>query len=252
MLEGKKILILGGAGRLGAAFVKSIVKNNGIVFIGDINKKECQKIQNQFGADKVSFYCGNLTEDKNLNKLISLAIDKFGKIDAAVNCAYPKSPQWGKKFEELEPSHLKEDLFNHLGIAILFAQKILKVFSDQSFGHLIHISSIQGIRTPKFEHYEKTRMTSPIEYTAVKSGLISITSYLAKYYRMKGIRVNCISPGGLEDNQPEVFLNRYRRSCNSKGMLDPHDISGALLFLLKEDSKYMNGQNIIVDDGWSN
>jgi len=115
----------------------------------------------------------------------------------------------------------------------------------------VHISSIQGVTTPKFDQYKGTQMNSPIEYSAIKSGVIAITRYLAKYYKNKNIRVNCISPGGILDGQPESFLYNYAKNCNSKGMLDSKDLSGALTFLLSESSQFINGQNIIVDDGWS-
>ena len=94
-------------------------------------------------------------------------------------------------------------------------------------------------------------MISPIEYSAVKSGIIAITRWLAKYHKNKNIQVNCVSPGGILDRQPQSFLKQYRESCTSKGMLDPTDVVGAILFLLSDQSKYINGQNIVVDDGWS-
>ena len=94
-------------------------------------------------------------------------------------------------------------------------------------------------------------MTSPIEYGAIKSGVISITKYLAKYYAKKNIRVNCVSPGGILDSQTNEFVDRYKSSCTSKGLLNSDDVTGTVLFLLSEDSKYINGQNIIIDDGWS-
>ena len=94
-------------------------------------------------------------------------------------------------------------------------------------------------------------MISPIEYSAIKTGIIGVTKYLAKYCKGENIRVNCISPGGILDNQPEQFLNKYRESCNSKGILDARDILGALIFLLSDNSEYINGQNIVIDDGWS-
>ena len=94
-------------------------------------------------------------------------------------------------------------------------------------------------------------MVSPIEYSAVKSGIIAITKWLAKYYKNKNIRFNCISPGGILDGQEKVFIDKYKSDCNSKGMLDPTDIVGTVVFLLSSDSKYINGQNIVIDDGWS-
>ena len=94
-------------------------------------------------------------------------------------------------------------------------------------------------------------MSSPIEYSAIKSGIISITKWLAKYYKNKNIKVNCLSPGGIIDNQPKSFLEQYKKSCFSKGMLNPEDLNGTILFLLSDASKYISGQNIIIDDGWS-
>ena len=94
-------------------------------------------------------------------------------------------------------------------------------------------------------------MTSPIEYSVIKAGIISLTKYLSKYFRKKNIRVNCVSPGGIEDNQHSKFKKRYRESCNSKGLLNSKDVVSAIKFLISSDSKYINGHNLIVDDGWS-
>ena len=118
-------------------------------------------------------------------------------------------------------------------------------------GNLILISSVQGIQAPKFEHYSDSKMSSPIEYSAIKSGIISVSRYLSKYYKNKNIRVNCVSPGGIKDNQPNLFIKRYRKSCNSKGLLDGKDISKLILFLLSDKSKYISGQNLVIDDGWT-
>ena len=172
-------------------------------------------------------------------------------MDACVNAAYPRTEAWGTPFEKLKMVDLQENLRLQLGGAIILSQRMMKHFVSQTHGNFIHISSILGLAIPKFEHYEGTSMTSPIEYSAVKSGIISMTGWLAKYYKNKNIRVNCVSPGGILDQQPQTFLENYRDSCTSKGMLDPTDVAGTVLFLLSDQSKYINGQNIVVDDGWS-
>ena len=127
----------------------------------------------------------------------------------------------------------------------------IKLFLKQGHGNFINFSSILGLSSPKFNHYVGTSINSPIEYTAVKSAIIAISKYLAKYYKDKNIRVNCISPGGIFDNQDSRFIDKYRDDTINKGLLDPDDITGTVNFLLSDDSKYINGQNIIVDDGWS-
>ena len=94
-------------------------------------------------------------------------------------------------------------------------------------------------------------MGSPIEYSAIKSGIISMTKYLAKYYKYKNLRFNCISPGGIKDNQHKLFIKRYKASCSNKGLLEPEDLFSLVFFLLSNKSQYINGQNIIVDGGYS-
>ena len=94
-------------------------------------------------------------------------------------------------------------------------------------------------------------MSSPVEYAAIKAGIIAITRWLAKYHRNQNIRVNCISPGGILDSQPKSFLDQYRLSCTNIGMLSANEIASAVVFLLSPAAKAINGQNLIVDDGWT-
>ncbi len=251
MLDNTVVAISGGFGRIGFSFARSVVANNGKVIIGDVNSTKGSQLLLELGDDRAVFIDIDVTDPKSIDQLIKKGKDKFGKIDAAVHCAYPVSEKWGARFEELEPENLEKDLFRQLGGSIMFSQRLIRYYREQGQGNLILISSIQGIAVPKFEHYEGTDMVSPIEYSAIKAGIITITKYLAKYCKGQNIRVNCISPGGILANQPESFLKKYRKSCTSKGMLDPDDLSGTLIYLLSDQSKYVNGQNIIVDDGWS-
>lgn len=247
MLSNKVVAITGAYGKIGLSLAKAVVRHNGKVVLGDVTctpSTELTPLNSHYVKT-------DLTKGKNILKFIQAGVEKFKKIDAAVHCAYPRSKQWGSKFECLQPKQLSEDLTNQLGLAIIFSQKIIKYFEENGGGSLIHISSIQGVSPPKFEHYEGLNMASPIEYSAIKAGIVSITKYLAKYYKNKNIRVNCVSPGGILDEQPLEFLNRYKNSCTSKGMLNPIDIVNTILFLISEQSEFINGQNIIIDDGWT-
>ena len=250
MLKNIVVAISGGAGRIGTAFSRAVVENNGKIIIGDVAENEGQDLVLELGEENAQFVKCDITDPTQISHFIESGLKKFKKIDAAVHCSYPKSSQWGTRFEDLKPTALKDDLFNQLGSAILFSQVFIRYFKKNGHGNLIHLSSIQGIAAPKFEHYIDTNMVSPIEYSAIKAGIISITHYLAKYCKEQNIRVNCISPGGILSEQPDIFLEKYRASCASKGMLDAEDIVGTVIFLLSNASKYINGQNIIVDDGW--
>ena len=247
----KTIIITGGAGRIGSALAADLVKQGDKVLLGDINKSKLLKIKKKLNSKNIETFQGDLTTKNNIDRFIKFGVKKFKNIHAAVHCSYPTSKKWGVKFEDLEEIYLNKDLQKQLGGSIIFSQRIMKYFLKQKKGNLILISSIQGIEAPKFNHYKNLNMTSPIEYSAIKSGTISITKYLSKYYKNRNIRVNCVSPGGIKDNQPKLFTERYRQSCNSKGLLDGEDISKLILFLLSDKSKYITGQNLIIDDGWS-
>ena len=123
-------------------------------------------------------------------------------------CAYPRNADWGTEFQDLKLSSLNENIGMQLGGSLVLAQVALNHF-NQMVGHLILVSSIQFC-APKFDHYSGTKMVSPIEYSAVKAGLINSVRWLAKYYANKNIRVNCNSPGGILDQQPSHFLNGIR------------------------------------------
>ena len=250
-LANQVVLISGGLGRLGSAFATAVQDAGGRVCIFDLVDKSDRESLSDVSRERSVFVQGDVTNAKDIDRAIQVCKEKFGSLDAAVHSAYPTSESWGRAFEELSFDDLSANFSMQLGGSILFSQRVIRSFEQDGGGTLIHVSSIQGISPPKFWHYEGTTMTSPIEYTAIKSGVIAITRYLAKYYSHRNIRVNCISPGGILDDQPAEFLKRYRSSCVSKGMLDASDVSGVILFLLSEEACYISGQNIVVDDGWS-
>jgi NAD(P)-dependent dehydrogenase (short-subunit alcohol dehydrogenase family) len=245
--------LAGGAGKIGGKILKEIIKYDCAVIVVDNNLKSIEVLKKEFNPHKkkILFIKKSLNTKNNINSAINTSLKKFKKIHGVINCMYPISLGWGKRFEDVKEKELKEALFYQAGLPFILSQSFMKYFLKVKGGVLVNISSIQGIRSPKFEHYKNLKMTSPAEYSIAKSGIIALTKYLAKYYSKKNIRVNCVSPGGIKDNQNETFLKRYKSSCNSKGMLDAEDIVGTIMFLISENSKYINGQNIVVDDGWS-
>ena len=252
MKERKEVVaITGGCGRIGSALAKDLLELGYKILLGDINKNKLVQFKKRLNSTNVKIFFGDLTTKKNIDSFINFGLKKFKKIDSIVCCSYPASKKWGTKFEDLNENFLKEDLYKQLGATIILCQRIIKYFLTKKKGNLILISSVQGVQAPKFEHYYNLKMNSPIEYSAIKSGIIAISKYLSKYYKNKNIRVNCISPGGIKDMQSNLFIKRYKKSCNSKGLLDGKDISKLILFLLSEDSKYISGQNLIIDDGWT-
>lgn len=247
-LSKKNYLILG-AGRIGHDLAIKLAQSSNVCVV-DKNLLSLNKIKKK--NPTIHLIKFKLNSGENFKKIINKVKSKMSKIDGVVYALYPKSNSFGKAFEKIDDLSLKEDLFYQIGYPILFLKEISKYFIESKIkGRVVLISSIQGISAPKFYHYKKTKMHSPIEYTAAKSALIMITRYLAKYFKGKLINFNCISPGGILDNQPANFIKKYKKDCMSKGLLDSKDILGSIVFLLSDESKFINGQNIIIDDGWS-
>ena len=254
MLKKKVIVITGGAGLIGQAFIKAVIEQNGIAIIADIHEKVGKELKinlsQEFNTTNVEFLKVDITSKHSLNKCIKYLNRKYQRIDALVNNAYPRNSNYGKHFFDVDYRDFVENLGLNLGGYFLTSQQFAKYFEKQGYGNIVNISSVYGIIAPKFEIYHNTEMTMPVEYAVIKSGLIHLTKYMAKYFKGKNIRINSISPGGILDNQPKDFLKQYKQQCLTKGILDPNDISGTLIFLLSDVSSFLSGQNIVVDDGF--
>lgn len=255
MIQNKVIVITGGAGLLGTEFIRSVVKHGGIAIIADVNKQlglnALNQIAEELQSTKVDFFELNITSIESISNLLIQVHQKYGRIDAVVNNAYPRNANYGAHYFDVSYEDFCENVNLNLGGYFLVGQQFNKYFVKQGFGNIINISSIYGVVAPKFEIYNNTKMTMPVEYAVIKSGLLHLTRYMAKYLKGKNIRVNSISFGGIKDAQPLSFLEKYKENCLNKGMLIPEDITGTLIFLLSDQSEFINGQNIIVDDGFT-
>ena len=250
-LQKKIVVITGACGKLGKTFVKALIANNVIVVAADINKEQLEKLKAEINSPDLFTVVLDITSEASIKSTIAETKNKYGKIDALVNNAYPRNKNYGNDVEKVTYKDFCENTDQHLGGYFLCMQQFALYFKQQGHGNIISMSSIYGVMPPRFEVYENTDFTMPVEYAAIKSGIIHLTKYFAKYYKGKNIRFNCISPGGIMDNQDERFLRKYNNLSLNKGMLDREDVTGTLLFLISEASQYINGQNIIVDDGFS-
>ena len=243
----KNVLVTGCFGKIGYSVCKKLLENGYKVFGIDIKSEKLNLKALKIYGSNFKYYKFNL-QYQNISKLANIV--KKNNINNFVHCSYPKLKIYNEEIN-LNKNLFFENIEKQLLIPLNLSLNLINIFKKNRIGKIVLLSSIQGISSPKFEHYKGTTMNSPIEYSAIKSGIISMTKYLAKYLKGKNIRVNCISPGGIIKDQPQDFLKNYKESCLSKGMLDASDLSGAVIFLLSQNSQYINGQNIIIDDGWS-
>lgn len=254
MLSNKIVVVTGGAGLLGRRFCEAVAAHGGTAVVADVKLDAAQQVAQEIGGrhdGRAHAAALDITDKDSIQALISDVRQTYGRIDALVNNAYPRNANYGRKFEDVTYSDFCENVGLHVGGYFLAAQQFAAAFREQAHGNIVNMSSIYGAVAPRFEIYAGTPMTMPVEYAAIKAAVNHLTRYMAAYFKGSGIRVNCLSPGGIADRQPQAFLDAYREQCSSKGMLDPDDMLGALVFLLSDASCYVNGQNLMVDDGFT-
>ena len=242
ILKDKIIIVTGGSGLLGKEIISDINRKGGLAINADISVNTNLK-EGVLQMD--------ITNDKSIQNGINLIVENFGRIDGLVNNAYPRTKDWGAKFEDIDPESWRKNINMQLNSYFVCSQKVLKIMTAQHYGAIVNIASIYGVVGNDFTLYEEYGGTSPAAYSAIKGGLINFTRYLASYYGKKGIRVNCVSPGGIFDHQHLSFITKYEAKVPMGRLGNPDDISPAVSFLLSEEAKYITGQNLIVDGGWT-
>lgn len=254
LLLGKRIVVTGGAGLLGRAFCRGIVEQGGAVVVADRASSSASGLAGELNAQRdgcARDFSLDICDPDSVDGLIAFSHDNLGGVDAVVNSAYPRNANYGRSLEDVAYGDFCENISMHLGGYFLVMQRFALLFKRQGAGSIVNIGSIYGTMAPRFSLYEGTTMTMPVEYAAIKAGVHQLTRYFAQYYKADGVRVNTLSPGGVADGQPTAFLQGYASFCGTKGMLEPQDTLGALVFLLSDASRYITGQNLVVDDGFS-
>lgn len=252
LLLNKKILIAGAGGLLGSKLVCAALAQGAEVIAADINidgmKKTINQILFNIESSRLSFVQIDVTNEESVKKIFSESL----QLDGAVNTTYPRNKAYGNHFFDVTLKDFNENVSLHLGSSFLFSQQCAAYFKNHKKPFsLVNISSIYGVVAPDFSIYKNTPMTMAVEYAAIKSALQHLNKYISAYVNDSGFRINCVSPGGIFDNQPEVFLTAYKEKTHGKGMLDVQDVIGTILFLLSDQSQYVVAQNLIVDDGFS-
>jgi NAD(P)-dependent dehydrogenase (short-subunit alcohol dehydrogenase family) len=241
-LKEKVVIVTGGNGLIGKGIVEKIRLEGGICINADVNAETSDSLE--------EIRC-DITNESSIVDTLSLVISKYGKIDGLVNNAYPRTKDWGNRFENIQYESWKQNIDLQLNSYFLFCQKTLVHMKEQRFGSIVNIASTYGVVSPDFTIYDGTDLTSPAAYTAIKGGLINFTKYLASYFGKYGVRANCVSPGGIFDQQNPIFVKNYEHKVPMKRMGNPSDIAGPVSFLLSDDASYVTGHNLMADGGWT-
>lgn len=262
-LAGKIVIVTGGAGLLGKVFCHALAGAGASVAIGDIDetaaKLAASQIAKSTSTKTLGFAC-DVSSPESVGSLVTEIINNFGRIDVLVNNAATKSSNIDKFFQPFEEFSLqtwREVMSVNVDGMFLVAQAVGKQMKIQgNGGSIIQTSSIYGVVAPDQRIYEGSEyngrpINTPAVYCASKAAVNGLTSYLSTYWAACGIRVNSLTPGGIESGQNEIFKKNYANRVPLARMGQASELVGALIYLASEASSYVTGQNIIVDGGLS-
>ena len=254
-LSGKTFVVIGGAGLIGTAFSRALALQGSNVVIAENNESKALALVAELEKNydgTIMYEAADVANGASLEKLARHAVQKFRRIDGVVNATYPRTPNYGKSFDEATQKDILENLDLQLGSCFSTVRAFASHMKTQNSGSIVLLGSIYGIVAPRFDIYKDTNMVNPPEYAAAKGGTIALARYFASLLGPHNIRVNTISPGGVLDGQPKPFLREYAKHARlAPGMLAPEDLGGALVFLFSDASKKVTGHNLVVDGGWT-
>ncbi|MCK5591699.1 MAG: SDR family oxidoreductase [Candidatus Pacebacteria bacterium] len=244
----KVAIVIGGAGLLGREIVRALGDFGAKVYCADISKK---KIVTGKIPHAIKYSNLDIRSERSIGMALKKIELKEKRVDILVNCAYPRTGDWGATLEKVSFESWKENVDNHMGGYFMTCKLAAQMMKSHGGGVIINLASIYGIAAPDFSIYEDTQMTMPVAYAAIKGGIINLTKYFASYYGRYNIRVNAISPGGIFDNQNPEFEQKYSKKTMLRRMGTPGDVVGAVVYLCSDAAAYITGANIVVDGGWT-
>jgi NAD(P)-dependent dehydrogenase (short-subunit alcohol dehydrogenase family) len=247
-LKDKIILVTGGAGKYGKCIVEGLAEADGTVITASRNLENGQKAVDKFRSRGLDVHAMKLdqADHSSVMALKEEILKKFGRLDVFVNNAVSRPMEgYNGPIEQFAESMR----VNATGMMDIL-REMADLIEKSNGGSIINISSMMGMFGPDLSNYEGTDMGEPPpDYFFHNAGLLNLTRYLCKIYAGKKINVNCISPGGLFNYQPERFLENYCKKVPLHRMANNDDIKGLVVLLASKAGEYINGENILMDGG---
>jgi len=182
------------------------------------------------------------------------AVAKLGGLDILVHAAALVGTSdlkgWAEPLERQSVEAWDAALRINLTSAFILVQEARTVLGQSGHGSVIFVGSIYGALGPDYDLYEGTSMQNPVAYGASKGGLLQLTRYFSCLLA-PGVRVNMLSPGGVFRGQPESFVKKYEQRTPLRRMAAEEDLKGGIAYLASDMSRYVTGQHLLVDGGWS-
>ena len=265
-LKDKIAVITGGSGFLGSEFALTLSNIGAMPIVLDKNKNSLQLLEKKFKKKKLRglFFLVDLNNENKVNVAIDLIIKKYRKIDCLINAAgftdqnmLKTNVNFFEKFEKYNFQLWQRSLNGNLSSVFLVTKSVAKYMIKRKKGSIVNIASDVGIISPDHRIYEPNKkfnykgvnFNTPISYSVAKSGIISMTRYLATYWAKKGIRVNCVSPAGVYKKHNKKFVEQLSQRIPLGRMAKSDELNGAIIYLCSNASSYVTGHNLVVDGG---
>jgi NAD(P)-dependent dehydrogenase (short-subunit alcohol dehydrogenase family) len=256
-LRGRRALITGACGNLGKVIAETLAELGADLVLIDRKGSNFDAISRnlleRWGVVVQTQFCDLEQEEQRVTLIANLIAESGKSIDILVNNAAfvggADLEGWSLPFELQTVDTWRRALEVNLTAAFQLCQGLTPMLKKSDGPSIINIASIYGVYGPDWRLYEGTNMGNPAAYAASKAGLIQLTRWMATTIAPT-IRVNAISPGGISRNQPREFTEKYELRTPLARMATEDDFRGAIAFLATDLSRYVTGQNLIIDGGW--
>lgn len=248
-LKNKVALVTGGAGLYGSCIAEGLGEAGATVIIASRNREALESTAAGFRAKGLDVHSMQVdqADPTSVNLLKNEIHKRFGKLDVFVNNAVSRPMKgYDAPIEQFNESMR----VNATGMMDIL-REMTDLIIQSGGGSVVNISSMMGMFAPIYSNYEGIPGMGDIapDYCFHNAGLIMLTRFMAKKHVGKNIRFNCISPGGLFNNQPDKFVENYCKKVPLGRMANNDDIKGLIVLLSSEAGAYINGENILIDGG---
>lgn len=263
-LTGKTAVVTGGAGILGRGFCRVLAEYGANVALVDVTQRAADEaaaaVSDRLPQERIFPVACDVSDAASVAGMVATVVSRFGAIHVLHNNAATKTASledFFAPFEKYDLATWNEVFSVNVAGMFLVAQSVgQQMVAQKQGGSIIHTASIYGVVAPDQRIYEGSfylgqRINTPAVYSASKAAVIGLARHLATYWAEHNIRVNVLTPGGIESGQNDTFRDLYSARVPLGRMGAANELHGALLFLASNASSYVTGQNIIVDGGLS-